>query len=70
MSLQQSLEQHHPHSHTNIQQQWTEFKNQISSLACQTAKTQLAKMTNKVNALKRDIMQLNQNPQLDNNHDI
>lgn len=70
MGLQHSLEHQHPHPGTDTQQLWSTFKNQITSLAQKTACTQLSKMLNKTNVLQKDITQLNQHPQIDENPNI
>ena len=46
---------------------WSTFKKEISEIAERTAKRQLAKMNNKITALKQDIRELEQNDELDTN---
>lgn len=64
--LQNQLTQ--PHEEPKEPQRlWSTFKKEISEIAERTAKRQLAKMNNKIIALKQDIRELEQNNELDTN---
>ena len=62
--LQNDLESSAPDS-KEPQKKWSSFKKQITRLMKASAKKQLGKMTNKINALKKDILELEQREDID-----
>ena len=68
--LQRSLENPEHTPTLNVQQSWVTFKNEITNLAKQSAKSQMTKMSCRINALKRDLKATEQHPQIDHQESI
>ncbi|KAF8545959.1 hypothetical protein OG21DRAFT_1491728 [Imleria badia] len=69
IELQRDLESAAPHD-TNPQLRWTTFKQHITTIIKKSGKKQIAKMTNKVNALKKDMHNIEQREDLDTNQEL
>ena len=68
ITLQDRLHDHHTIENADpmlIQRQWSSFKQEVANLAKAAAKSQLAHITNKIKAIKKDITELKQHAELD-----